>query len=83
MPVMVFWIPVEAAVGHVNQAVSNQDDDALLAALRLKALALLGVQDSNCRWYLEHFTTYCQHKSKVYCLFVLLSTQCLQGQMVI
>lgn len=64
--VMVFLIPVEAAVGQVNRAVSTQDDDALLAALRLEALALLGVQDSNCRWYLEHFTTYCQHKSKVY-----------------
>uniref|UniRef100_A0A7N6FD72 IQ motif containing GTPase activating protein 2 n=1 Tax=Anabas testudineus TaxID=64144 RepID=A0A7N6FD72_ANATE len=45
-------------VGQVNRAVSTQDDDALLAALRLEALALLGVQDSNCRWYLEHFTTY-------------------------
>uniref|UniRef100_A0A7N6BGV3 IQ motif containing GTPase activating protein 2 n=1 Tax=Anabas testudineus TaxID=64144 RepID=A0A7N6BGV3_ANATE len=56
--VMVFLIPVEAAVGQVNRAVSTQDDDALLAALRLEALALLGVQDSNCRWYLEHFTTY-------------------------
>uniref|UniRef100_A0A8C9ZQD0 IQ motif containing GTPase activating protein 2 n=1 Tax=Sander lucioperca TaxID=283035 RepID=A0A8C9ZQD0_SANLU len=49
---------------QVNQAVSTQDEAALLAALRLEALALLGVQESNCRWYLEHFTTYCQHKSK-------------------
>ncbi|XP_026198299.1 ras GTPase-activating-like protein IQGAP2 isoform X2 [Anabas testudineus] len=58
------FVNIEAAVGQVNRAVSTQDDDALLAALRLEALALLGVQDSNCRWYLEHFTTYCQHKSK-------------------
>lgn len=50
---------------QVNQAVSAQDQPALLAALRLEALALLGVQDSNCHWYLEHFTTYCQHKPKV------------------
>lgn len=50
---------------QVNQAVSAQDQAALLAALRLEALALLGVQESNSRWYLEHFTTYCQHKSKV------------------
>uniref|UniRef100_A0A8C9ZSX1 IQ motif containing GTPase activating protein 2 n=1 Tax=Sander lucioperca TaxID=283035 RepID=A0A8C9ZSX1_SANLU len=55
---------VQAAERQVNQAVSTQDEAALLAALRLEALALLGVQESNCRWYLEHFTTYCQHKSK-------------------
>uniref|UniRef100_A0A7N9AQ89 IQ motif containing GTPase activating protein 2 n=1 Tax=Mastacembelus armatus TaxID=205130 RepID=A0A7N9AQ89_9TELE len=45
-------------VRQVNQAVSTQNEAALLAALRLEALALLGVQESNCRWYLEHFTTY-------------------------
>uniref|UniRef100_A0A671TJW3 IQ motif containing GTPase activating protein 2 n=1 Tax=Sparus aurata TaxID=8175 RepID=A0A671TJW3_SPAAU len=56
--------PVQSAVRQVNQAVLNQDEAALLAALRLEALSLLGLQDSNCRWYLEHFTTYCQHKSK-------------------
>uniref|UniRef100_A0A8C4P0Z5 IQ motif containing GTPase activating protein 2 n=1 Tax=Dicentrarchus labrax TaxID=13489 RepID=A0A8C4P0Z5_DICLA len=53
-----FLSPVQAAVRQVNQAVSNQDQAALLAALRLEALALLGVQESNGRWYLEHFTTY-------------------------
>lgn len=58
--------PVQAAVRQVNEAMSAQDEAALLTALRLEALALLGVQDSNSRWYLEHFTTYCQHKSKVY-----------------
>jgi len=57
---------VQAAVRQVNQAVSTQDETVLLAALRLEALGLLGVQESNCRWYLEHFTTCCQHKSKVY-----------------
>lgn len=64
--------PVQAAVVQVNQAVSAQDQAALLAALRLEALALLGVHESNAHWYLEHFTTYCQHKSKVQptlCLF--------------
>lgn len=65
MTVMVFVSPVHTAVKQVNQAVSSQDQTALLAALRLEALALLGVQESNCHWYLEHFTTYCQHKSKV------------------
>lgn len=62
---------VKAAVRQVNDAVSSQHQAALLAALRLEALALLGVQESNSNWYLEHFTTYCQHKSKVlnYCLF--------------
>uniref|UniRef100_A0A8D3D219 IQ motif containing GTPase activating protein 2 n=1 Tax=Scophthalmus maximus TaxID=52904 RepID=A0A8D3D219_SCOMX len=54
-----------AAVRQVNEALSTQDEAALLSALRLEALALLGVQESNCHWYLEHFTTYCQHKSKV------------------
>uniref|UniRef100_A0A671TMK3 IQ motif containing GTPase activating protein 2 n=1 Tax=Sparus aurata TaxID=8175 RepID=A0A671TMK3_SPAAU len=53
-----------SVTSYVNQAVLNQDEAALLAALRLEALSLLGLQDSNCRWYLEHFTTYCQHKSK-------------------
>lgn len=57
--------PVQAAIKQVNQAVSTQDQTALLAALRLEALAVLGVQESNGHWYLEHFTTYCQHKSKV------------------
>uniref|UniRef100_A0AAQ4RP73 IQ motif containing GTPase activating protein 2 n=1 Tax=Gasterosteus aculeatus aculeatus TaxID=481459 RepID=A0AAQ4RP73_GASAC len=56
--------PVQAAIKQVNQAVSTQDQTALLAALRLEALAVLGVQESNGHWYLEHFTTYCQHKSK-------------------
>lgn len=50
---------------QVNQAVSAQDETALLSALRLDALALLGIQEANCHHYMEHFTTYCQHKSKV------------------
>uniref|UniRef100_A0A8C5I8W0 IQ motif containing GTPase activating protein 2 n=1 Tax=Gouania willdenowi TaxID=441366 RepID=A0A8C5I8W0_GOUWI len=58
---------VNTAVKQVNQAVSAQDKEALLIALRLKALALLAVQDSNSHWYLEHFTTFCQQKSKVKC----------------
>uniref|UniRef100_A0A8C8A155 IQ motif containing GTPase activating protein 2 n=1 Tax=Oryzias sinensis TaxID=183150 RepID=A0A8C8A155_9TELE len=53
------------AVQQVNQAVSTQDEAALLAALRLDALALFGIQEANCHHYMEHFTTYCQHKSKV------------------
>uniref|UniRef100_A0A669B2J0 IQ motif containing GTPase activating protein 2 n=2 Tax=Oreochromis niloticus TaxID=8128 RepID=A0A669B2J0_ORENI len=61
-------------IRQVNHAVSNQDKAALLAALRLNALALLGVQESNSRWYLEHFTNYCQHKSKVYRVRVCLLT---------
>uniref|UniRef100_A0A3Q0T8C6 IQ motif containing GTPase activating protein 2 n=1 Tax=Amphilophus citrinellus TaxID=61819 RepID=A0A3Q0T8C6_AMPCI len=43
-------------IRQVNQAVSSQDKAALLAALRLEALALIGVQESNGRWYLEQFT---------------------------
>uniref|UniRef100_A0A672GR80 IQ motif containing GTPase activating protein 2 n=1 Tax=Salarias fasciatus TaxID=181472 RepID=A0A672GR80_SALFA len=48
------YLPVQAAVRQVNEAVSAQDEAALLAALRLDALALLGVEESNARWYLEH-----------------------------
>uniref|UniRef100_A0A8C8A1M7 IQ motif containing GTPase activating protein 2 n=1 Tax=Oryzias sinensis TaxID=183150 RepID=A0A8C8A1M7_9TELE len=61
-------LPIQTAhdaVQQVNQAVSTQDEAALLAALRLDALALFGIQEANCHHYMEHFTTYCQHKSKV------------------
>uniref|UniRef100_A0A668AHY2 IQ motif containing GTPase activating protein 2 n=1 Tax=Myripristis murdjan TaxID=586833 RepID=A0A668AHY2_9TELE len=58
-------IDIVNTLRQVNQAVTAQDEAALLAALRLDALALLGVQEANCRWYLQHFATYCQHKSKV------------------
>ncbi|XP_062418350.1 ras GTPase-activating-like protein IQGAP2 isoform X1 [Pungitius pungitius] len=57
-------VNIQAAIKQVNQAVLTQDQIALMAALRLEALALLGVQESNGHWYLEHFTTFCQHKSK-------------------
>lgn len=60
----------------MNHAVSSQDQAALLAALRLNVLALLGVQESNSRWYLEHFTNYCQHKSKVYRVRACLLSVC-------
>ncbi|XP_040052234.1 ras GTPase-activating-like protein IQGAP2 isoform X2 [Gasterosteus aculeatus] len=60
----IHFVNIQAAIKQVNQAVSTQDQTALLAALRLEALAVLGVQESNGHWYLEHFTTYCQHKSK-------------------
>ncbi|XP_014848382.1 PREDICTED: ras GTPase-activating-like protein IQGAP2 [Poecilia mexicana] len=57
-------VNTQAAVQNVNEAVLLQDEAALLAALRLEALSLLGVQDANGGWYLEHFTTYIQQKSK-------------------
>ncbi|XP_029998614.1 ras GTPase-activating-like protein IQGAP2 isoform X2 [Sphaeramia orbicularis] len=58
------FVNTQAAIKQVNQAISSQDKVALLAALRREALALLGVQEVNGHWYLEHFTTYCQHKTK-------------------
>lgn len=61
----VFLSPAQAAVEQVNHAVLKQDEAALLVALRLETLALLGVQEMNSHWYLEHFTNYSQHKSKV------------------
>ncbi|XP_077417790.1 ras GTPase-activating-like protein IQGAP2 [Vanacampus margaritifer] len=58
------FVNTQAAIRQVNHAVCSQDEASLLAALRLRPLALFGVQDMNHGWYLEHFTTYCLHKSK-------------------
>ncbi|XP_077377714.1 ras GTPase-activating-like protein IQGAP2 [Festucalex cinctus] len=58
------FVNTQAAIRQVNHAVCTQDEASLLAALRLRPLALFGVQDMNHGWYLEHFTTYCLHKSK-------------------
>ncbi|XP_049619468.1 ras GTPase-activating-like protein IQGAP2 [Syngnathus scovelli] len=58
------FVNIQAAVRQVNHAVRTQDEASLLAALRLQALSLCGVQNVNHGWYLEHFTTYCLHKSK-------------------
>uniref|UniRef100_A0A8C5AXI6 IQ motif containing GTPase activating protein 2 n=1 Tax=Gadus morhua TaxID=8049 RepID=A0A8C5AXI6_GADMO len=63
--------PVQAAVRDVNQAVSAQDEASLLAGLRLPALALLGVQDANSHWYMEHFSNYIEPSlggSVIWCL---------------
>ncbi|KAM4578822.1 ras GTPase-activating-like protein IQGAP2 isoform 1-T1 [Fundulus diaphanus] len=57
-------VNTQAAVRQVNQAVLVQDEAALMAALRLEALSLLGVQEANSCCYLEHFTSYTQQKSK-------------------
>ncbi|CAL8346615.1 unnamed protein product [Lota lota] len=57
-------VNVQAVVRRVNQAVLAQDEASLLAGLRLQALALLGVQEANSHWYMEHFSNYCQHKAK-------------------
>nr|XP_015827985.2 ras GTPase-activating-like protein IQGAP2 [Nothobranchius furzeri] len=57
-------VNVQTAVRQLNKAVLDQDEAALLSALRLEALALFGVQEKNCRLYLEHFTAFSQQKSK-------------------
>ncbi|XP_056142537.1 ras GTPase-activating-like protein IQGAP2 isoform X2 [Lampris incognitus] len=57
-------VNIQAAVRQVTQAVLAQDEACLLAGLRLKALALLGVEEANSHWYLEHFTAYCQGEAK-------------------
>uniref|UniRef100_A0A8C8FDR7 IQ motif containing GTPase activating protein 2 n=1 Tax=Oncorhynchus tshawytscha TaxID=74940 RepID=A0A8C8FDR7_ONCTS len=49
----------------VNQAISAQDEAALLAGLRVPALGMLGVQEANSHWYLEHLTSYCEVKAQV------------------
>lgn len=56
---------VLAAVQKVNQAIHLQDKEALLAALRLPALGILSILEANTQWYLEHFTSCRDHKSKV------------------
>ena len=50
---------------QVNEAVSAQDEASLLAALRLPALGLLGVQEAHAHWYLEHLSSHRQHKTQV------------------
>lgn len=54
-----------AAAQKVNQAIDNQDKEALLAALRLPALGILSILEANSQRYLEHFTSYRDHKAKV------------------
>uniref|UniRef100_A0A673NH71 Ras GTPase-activating-like protein IQGAP1 n=1 Tax=Sinocyclocheilus rhinocerous TaxID=307959 RepID=A0A673NH71_9TELE len=50
---------------QLNQALDAEDQKALLASLRLPALGLVGVLDDNSSFYLEHFTSYREHKVKV------------------
>uniref|UniRef100_A0A671R1J3 Ras GTPase-activating-like protein IQGAP1 n=1 Tax=Sinocyclocheilus anshuiensis TaxID=1608454 RepID=A0A671R1J3_9TELE len=50
---------------QLNQALDAEDQKALLASLRLPALGLVGVLDVNSSFYLEHFTSYREHKVKV------------------
>lgn len=56
---------VLVAVQKVNQAIELHDKEALLAALKLPALGILSILDTNSQWYLEHFTSYRDHKAKV------------------
>uniref|UniRef100_A0A671R1D1 Ras GTPase-activating-like protein IQGAP1 n=1 Tax=Sinocyclocheilus anshuiensis TaxID=1608454 RepID=A0A671R1D1_9TELE len=55
----------DQASGRLNQALDAEDQKALLASLRLPALGLVGVLDVNSSFYLEHFTSYREHKVKV------------------
>ncbi|CDQ73283.1 unnamed protein product [Oncorhynchus mykiss] len=57
-------VNTQVAVRQVNQAISAQNEAALLVGLKVPALGLLGVQDANSHWYLEHFTTYCQVQTR-------------------
>uniref|UniRef100_A0A8C2EM11 IQ motif containing GTPase activating protein 2 n=1 Tax=Cyprinus carpio TaxID=7962 RepID=A0A8C2EM11_CYPCA len=51
-------------VNKLNQALDAEDQKALLASLRLPALGLVGIFDGNSCFYLEHFTSYREHKVK-------------------
>ncbi|XP_076127115.1 ras GTPase-activating-like protein IQGAP2 [Alosa pseudoharengus] len=57
-------VNTQAAVRHVNQAIDAWDEAALLAALRMPALGLVGVSEPNARWYLDHFTTHKEHRNQ-------------------
>uniref|UniRef100_A0A673NRJ4 Ras GTPase-activating-like protein IQGAP1 n=1 Tax=Sinocyclocheilus rhinocerous TaxID=307959 RepID=A0A673NRJ4_9TELE len=50
---------------QLNQALDAEDQKALLASLRLPALGLVGVLDDNSSFYLEHFTSYREHKQLI------------------
>ncbi|XP_058231429.1 ras GTPase-activating-like protein IQGAP2 isoform X1 [Hemibagrus wyckioides] len=52
------------ALQKVNQAIDFQDKEALMAALRLPALGILSISEANSQWYLEHFTSCRDHKTK-------------------
>uniref|UniRef100_A0A673H503 Ras GTPase-activating-like protein IQGAP1 n=1 Tax=Sinocyclocheilus rhinocerous TaxID=307959 RepID=A0A673H503_9TELE len=47
-----------------GRALDAEDQKALLASLRLPALGIVGVLDDNSCFYLEHFTSYREHKVK-------------------
>ncbi|XP_073670718.1 ras GTPase-activating-like protein IQGAP2 isoform X2 [Paramisgurnus dabryanus] len=51
-------VNTSAAIQQVNQAIDAEDQNSLLASLRLPALGLVGVLDINSHCYLEHFTSY-------------------------
>ncbi|KAL7836605.1 hypothetical protein AOLI_G00278890 [Acnodon oligacanthus] len=57
-------VNIFTATQKVNQAIDGQDKDSLLASLRLPVLGILGVLEANAQWYLEHFTSYREHKAK-------------------
>ncbi|XP_055776018.1 ras GTPase-activating-like protein IQGAP1 isoform X2 [Salvelinus fontinalis] len=57
-------VNTQVAVRQVNQAISAQDEAVLLAGLRVPALGMLGVQEANSHWYLEHLTSYCEIKAR-------------------
>ncbi|XP_017307303.1 ras GTPase-activating-like protein IQGAP2 [Ictalurus punctatus] len=58
------FVNMLAAVQKVNQTIDFQDKEALLAALRLPALGILSILEANSQCYLEHFTSYRDHKAK-------------------
>ncbi|XP_071259041.1 ras GTPase-activating-like protein IQGAP2 isoform X1 [Salvelinus alpinus] len=57
-------VNTQVAVRQVNQAISAQDEAVLLTGLRVPALGMLGVQEANSHWYLEHLTSYCEIKAR-------------------
>ena len=50
---------------RVNQAIDARDEAALLAALGLPALGLVGISAAHAHWYLEHLTSHREHRNQV------------------
>ncbi|XP_012683975.2 ras GTPase-activating-like protein IQGAP2 isoform X2 [Clupea harengus] len=57
-------VNTQAAVRRVNQAIDARDEAALLAALGLPALGLVGISAAHAHWYLEHLTSHREHRNQ-------------------
>ncbi|XP_061409785.1 ras GTPase-activating-like protein IQGAP1 isoform X1 [Lethenteron reissneri] len=50
-------VNMQAALEQVDEALEKRDEEAMILALKLQALALTGVQSQNSPWYLEQLSS--------------------------